>query len=107
MSPKLFQATNDGFILLKHPVVLAPMTHLRASTARIPIVGMVKEYYEQRAHTPGTLLITGVTLIGGKDQIVTWKEISNAVHAKGPYIFCRLYVLGRAADPKVRAYEGH
>ncbi|KAK0229230.1 NADH:flavin oxidoreductase/NADH oxidase [Armillaria nabsnona] len=121
MTPKLFQPINVGSLLLKHRVVMAPMTRLRASKTHLPIVGIVKEYYEQRAHTPGTLLITEATLIAEKaggyehvpgiwnqDQIDAWKGkyISDAVHAKGSYIFCQLYALGRAADPKVLASEG-
>ncbi|KAK0455340.1 uncharacterized protein EV420DRAFT_595672 [Desarmillaria tabescens] len=114
MAPKLFDPTNVGVLSLKHRIVLAPLTRLRASKAHVPNVGIVKEYYEQRACTPGTLLITEATFIteraGGfnhvpgiwnQDQIDAWREITNAVHAKGSYIFCQLWALGRAADPKV------
>ncbi|SJK98963.1 related to NADH:flavin oxidoreductase/12-oxophytodienoate reductase [Armillaria ostoyae] len=104
MTPKLFQPINVGSFLLKQRVVMAPMTRLRASKTHIPIVGIVKEYYEQRAHTPGTLLITEATLIAEKAG--GYEHISNAVHTKGTYIFCQLYALGRAADPKVLAFEG-
>ncbi|KAG7453220.1 NADH:flavin oxidoreductase/NADH oxidase [Guyanagaster necrorhizus] len=119
MAPKLFQPTNVGPISLNHRVVLAPLTRFRASKAHIPHVNIVKEYYEQRAHTPGTLLITEATYIaeraGGydnvpgiwnQDQIDAWKEITSAVHAKGSYMFCQLWALGRAADPKILASEG-
>ncbi len=88
MAPKLFQPTQVGSISLKHRVVLAPLTRFRASKAHIPHVRIVKEYYEQRAHTPGTLLITEATYIderaGGyenvpgiwnQDQIEAWKEV--------------------------------
>lgn len=67
------------------------------------------EYYVQRASTPGTLLITEATLIslraGGRnnipgiwaeEQIAGWKEVVDAVHAKGCKIFCQLWHLGRA-----------
>ncbi|KAG7453217.1 NADH:flavin oxidoreductase/NADH oxidase [Guyanagaster necrorhizus] len=119
MAPKLFQPTNVGPISLNHRVVLAPLTRFRASKAHIPHVRIVKEYYEQRAHTPGTLLITEAMCIaeraGGydnvpgiwnQDQIDAWKEITSAVHAKGSYMFCQLWALGRAADPKILASEG-
>ncbi|KAK0431538.1 hypothetical protein EV421DRAFT_1893348 [Armillaria borealis] len=108
MAPKLFQPTQVGSVLLKHRVVLAPLTRFRASKAHIPHVRIVKEYYEQRAHAPGTLLITEATYIaeraGGYDnipgiwnehQIEAWKEITDAIHAKGSYIFCQLWALGR------------
>ncbi|KAK0473897.1 FMN-linked oxidoreductase [Armillaria novae-zelandiae] len=119
MAPKLFESTQVGGILLSHRVVLAPLTRFRASKEHIPHVRIVKEYYEQRAHAPGTLLITEATYIderaGGYDnvpgiwneqQIQAWKEITDAVHAKGSYIFCQLWALGRIADPKVLASKG-
>ncbi|SJL05135.1 related to NADPH2 dehydrogenase chain OYE2 [Armillaria ostoyae] len=119
MAPKLFDPTNVGLLSLQHRVVLAPMTRLRASKTHIPIVGIVKEYYEQRAHTPGTLLITEATLIAEKaggfdhvpgmwnqDQIDAWKEVTNSVHAKGSFIFCQLWALGRAANPKILVSKG-
>ncbi|KAK0229210.1 hypothetical protein EDD85DRAFT_852053 [Armillaria nabsnona] len=119
MAPKLFEPTQVGSISLKHRVVLAPLTRFRASKAHTPHVRIVKEYYEQRAHTPGTLLITEATYIaeraGGydnipgiwnQDQIEAWKEITNAIHAKGSYIFCQLWALGRASDPKVLGSKG-
>ncbi|KAK0186103.1 hypothetical protein F5146DRAFT_1105611 [Armillaria mellea] len=106
-------------ISLKHRVVLAPLTRFRASKAHIPHVRIVKEYYEQRTYAPGTLLITEATYIderaGGYDnvpgiwneqQIEARKEITDAVHAKGSYIFCQLWALGRSADPKVLASKG-
>ncbi|KAK0455306.1 uncharacterized protein EV420DRAFT_594258 [Desarmillaria tabescens] len=119
MAPKLFQPTKVGAVPIKHRVVLAPLTRFRASKAHIPHVHIVKEYYEQRAHTPGTLMITEATYIaeraGGYDnipgiwnqhQIDAWKEITDAIHAKGSYIFCQLWALGRSADPKLLASKG-
>ncbi|KAK0227617.1 FMN-linked oxidoreductase [Armillaria fumosa] len=119
MAPKLFSPTNVGHLSLKHRIVLAPMTRLRASKTHVPNVEIMGEYYEQRACNPGTLLITEATLIaeqaGGfdhvpgiwnQDQIDAWKEITNSVHAKGSYIYCQLWALGRAANPKVLASKG-
>ncbi|KAK0186105.1 hypothetical protein F5146DRAFT_1105612 [Armillaria mellea] len=109
-------------ISLKHRVVLAPLTRFWASKAHIPHVRIVKEYYEQRAYAPGTLLITEATYIderaGGYDNVPgIWNEqqiealeratrSQDAVHAKGSYIFCQLWALGRSADPKVLASKG-
>lgn len=77
------------------------------------------EYYGQRASVPGTLLITEATYISpeasGYDhapaiysaaQIAGWKKVTEAVHAKGSFIFVQLWAMGRAADPKVLAKEG-
>ncbi len=63
---------------------------------------------------PGTLLITEATLIslrfGGRynvpgiwspEHIAGWKEVVDAVHANGCFIFCQLWALGRAGHPDV------
>lgn len=97
---------------------MAPLTRLRASTAHIPLP-ITKTYYEQRASTPGTLLISEATQIsaleGGvphgpgiwtEDQINSWKEITDAVHEKDSFIYCQLIALGRAADPTQLGLEG-
>ncbi|KAJ7182994.1 hypothetical protein C8R43DRAFT_868356 [Mycena crocata] len=110
-SSKLFQPVQLGDILLKHRVVMAPLTRFRATKNHVPLPH-VKEYYAQRASVPGTLLITEATYIapkaGGHDnvpgiwseeQIAAWKEITDAVHAKGSFIYLQLWALGRAAEP--------
>lgn len=39
-------------------------------------------------------------------QIKAWKEIVDAVHEKGGYIWLQLWALGRAANPEVKTKEG-
>lgn len=88
MSSNLFKPISIGNASLQHRVVLAPLTRYRASEAHVPTLPLMKEYYEQRACRPGTLLITEGTFIalkaGGKDnvpgiwnaeQIAAWKEV--------------------------------
>lgn len=78
------------------------------------------EYYVQRASTPGTLLISEATLISLKaagrynvpgiwdeSQIAGWREVVDAVHAKGCKIFCQLWHLGRAGFTDVLRSHGH
>ncbi|KAL2834559.1 hypothetical protein BJY01DRAFT_253050 [Aspergillus pseudoustus] len=108
-----------GQLDLKHRVVLAPLTRYRADDDHVPL-DIVREYYAQRASVPGTLLVSEGTFItaraGGMNnvpgiwndaQIQQWKTITNAVHARGSYIFCQLWALGRAAQPEVLAKEGY
>lgn len=96
---------------LNHRVVMAPLTRLRADASHIPLP-MSTAYYEQRASVPGTLLIAEATQISPSEggiphgpgiwseaQVESWKKITDAVHAKGSYIYCQLIALGRAADP--------
>ncbi|KAL4783743.1 hypothetical protein BJX76DRAFT_357764 [Aspergillus varians] len=61
MSP-LFGTLKMGRIALQQRIAMAPMTRLRADTNHIPLAS-VKEYYQQRAFIPGTLLITEATAI--------------------------------------------
>ncbi|KAJ8126528.1 hypothetical protein O1611_g7110 [Lasiodiplodia mahajangana] len=80
---------------------------------------MVKEYYGQRATVPGTLLITEAAYISrsavgrysmpgiySKAQIARWKEITDAVHKKGSYIYCQLWHLGRAGCVEIHETMG-
>lgn len=116
---RLFTSLNLGSLSLSHRIVLAPMTRLRSSAAHVPLP-MTTEYYAQRASTPGTLLITEATLISPRasgeshvpgiwsaSQISAWKQVTNAIHAKGGHIFLQLWALGRRADESLlRAEEG-
>ncbi|OJJ73330.1 hypothetical protein ASPBRDRAFT_122180 [Aspergillus brasiliensis CBS 101740] len=120
MSSKLFQPLQIGKAKLKHRVIMAPLTRLRADSQHIPLP-MATSYYEQRASVPGTMLIAEATQIspsaGGvphgpgiwsEEQVQSWKDITEAVHQKGSYIFCQLIAVGRAADPaQLHAEGGH
>lgn len=97
---------------------MAPLTRFRANADHVP-GKYTKEYYEQRGSVPGTLLVSEATLIapqaGGyrhvpgiwsRAQIDAWKEVTDAVHAKGSFIYCQLWALGRVAQPDVLQEEG-
>ncbi|KAI0642049.1 NADH:flavin oxidoreductase/NADH oxidase [Trametes meyenii] len=113
----LFQPFKLGSMALGHRVVLAPMTRSRADPAHVHTeLGI--EYYKQRASVPGTLLISEATFIapqaGGMPcapgiwndaQIAAWKKITEAVHAKGSFIFLQLWALGRVARPALLHQE--
>src|ERR1700761_1567122 len=107
MADKLFQPLKVGALTLSHRISMAPLTRFRVDENNVPLP-FVKTYYEQRASIPGTFLITEATVIspraGGyanvpgiwnRDQIKAWREVTDAVHAKGSYIFCQLWALGR------------
>jgi NADPH2 dehydrogenase len=88
-SSALFQPIKVGDMELSHRIVLCPLTRFRATfESRTPQLPVVKEYYTQRAHTPGTLLVTEATTISSKagglpnipgiwseEQIAVWKEV--------------------------------
>ncbi|KAI7968048.1 hypothetical protein EIK77_007803 [Talaromyces pinophilus] len=117
----LFTPLKVGRVQLSHRIALAPLTRFRNDeTTHTPIVPLVKEYYSQRASEPGTLLISEATLISPQagaytyapgiwsdEQITAWKQITDAVHEKGSYIYAQLWALGRTADPvAMRAQPG-
>ncbi|KAJ7663913.1 hypothetical protein DFH06DRAFT_1268602 [Mycena polygramma] len=117
-SAKLFQPTRLGDIELNHRVVFAPTTRFRANAAHAPFPH-VAEYYEQRASTPGSLLISEATFIAARagglrhapgiwsdEQIAAWKIITDRVHAKGSYMYLQLWALGRAAEVDVLTEDG-
>ncbi|KAK0213636.1 hypothetical protein IW262DRAFT_1301107 [Armillaria fumosa] len=137
MSSKLFQPVKVGKMTLQNRVVLAPMSRMRASKVHIPHLPIVKDYYVQRAHTPGTFLVSEATFIAAKaggmdhapgiwsdEQIEVWKQariyvlppvfplskfhqITDAVHEKGCFIYCQLWALGRAGIPEILDREGY
>ncbi|KAJ7745581.1 FMN-linked oxidoreductase [Mycena maculata] len=135
----LFAPAKVSDMHLRHRVVLAPMTRLRVDAATAVIFPVVREYYAQRASTPGTLLISEGTLIAKKAgsytppapahgavdsneaggglhaaspgiwsdaQIAAWREVTDAVHAKGCFIYCQLFAMGRAATTPALAAPG-
>ncbi|KAK4949493.1 hypothetical protein LTR10_012111 [Elasticomyces elasticus] len=87
---------------------MAPLTRYRCDDDWTPLP-MVKEYYAQRSNTPGTLIVSEATLIAkhhagrlnvpgiwSEAQIVAWRGVTDAVHAKGCRIWCQLWAQGRA-----------
>ena len=110
MTSRLFQPLKIGNVELSNRIVLAPLTRFRADDDHVPLP-FVPEYYAQRGSYPGTLLVTEATFIapqaGGFSnapgiwspaQIASWKNVTDAVHKKGSFIFLQLWALGRAAD---------
>ncbi|SAL97314.1 hypothetical protein [Absidia glauca] len=104
----LFTPIKIGHHLLRHRVVMAPMTRFRSSQTGVPS-DLVSQYYGERA-TSGGLLITEATAIspyaGGypgtpgihtTEHIEAWKNTTEAVHKVGGAIFMQLWHLGRTS----------
>src|SRR6201992_4245589 len=105
--PSLFSPLQIGPYHLKHRVVLAPLTRLRAAKPSLAPRPLNAEYYAQRA-TPGGLLIAeaspvmatgfgnpGVPGIYSEAQVEGWRKVVDAVHAKGGIIFLQFWHVGR------------
>ncbi len=107
--PSLFSPLKIGPYQLKHRVVLAPLTRMRAEKPSLAPRPLNAEYYAQRA-TPGGLLIAeaspvaatgfgspGVPGIYTERRSQGWREVVDAVHAKGGVIFLQLWHVGRVS----------
>src|SRR5258707_3050261 len=107
--PSLFSPLKVGRYQLKHRLVLAPLTRMRAEKPSLAPRPLNAEYYAQRA-TPGGLLIAeaspviatgfgnpGVPGIYTELQVAGWRKVVDAVHAKGSVIFLQLWHVGRVS----------
>jgi N-ethylmaleimide reductase len=104
---KLFSPIRIGAFDLAHRVVLAPLTRMRADVPGNVPNDLMATYYGQRA-SRGGLMIAEATFIsqtgnGGyaspgivtDAQVVGWKKVVDAVHAKGAKILLQLWHVGR------------
>jgi N-ethylmaleimide reductase len=107
--PHLFSPLKVGPFELKHRLAMAPLTRLRAGTPSLAPRRLNAEYYAQRA-TQGGLIIAeaspvmatgfghpGVPGIYTDEQVKGWREVVEAVHAKGGVIFLQLWHVGRVS----------
>jgi N-ethylmaleimide reductase len=107
--PHLFSPLKVGPYQLQHRVAMAPLTRMRATRPSLAPRPLNAEYYAQRA-TPGGLIIAeaspvaatgfgnpGVPGIYTETQIAGWREVVDAVHAKGGIIFLQLWHVGRVS----------
>jgi N-ethylmaleimide reductase len=105
----LFSPITIGPYHLKHRVVMAPLTRMRAARPSHAPRPLNAEYYAQRA-TAGGLIIAGASPVvasgvGNPDvpgvwlaeQVEGWREVVDAVHAKGGVIFLQLWHVGRVS----------
>ena len=112
----MFTPVNLGSIALKNRLVMAPLTRMRAVAGDVPNP-LAKTYYAQRASAG--LIITEATQISalGKgypatpgiyspDQTAAWKEIVDAVHAKGGAIVAQLWHVGRISHSSLHPEDG-
>jgi N-ethylmaleimide reductase len=102
--PTLFDPLQVGRWSLPNRIVMAPLTRNRAPQA-IP-TPLMTEYYVQRASAG--LIVTEATAISaegqgyadvpglyGTEQLDAWRQVTDAVHAKGGRIVTQLWHVGR------------
>ncbi len=106
----LFSPLALGPALLKHRVVMAPLTRMRAGTGQVPSA-MNAEYYGQRATLGGLIIAEASQVvpegqgypntpgIHSAAQVAGWRGVTDAIHAKGGLAFLQLWHVGRISDP--------
>jgi N-ethylmaleimide reductase len=110
---KLFTSVKVGPYEFAHRVVLAPLTRMRAEEGARP-GRLMAEYYAQRT-SAGALLIGEATIAAPEgngylgapglyddSQIAGWRDVTDAVHAKGGRIFLQLYHAGRQSNAELQ-----
>ncbi|MGF1590653.1 MAG: alkene reductase [Pleurocapsa sp.] len=114
--PHLLSSFDLKGLTLDNRVVMAPLTRSRAGAARMPNA-LMKEYYTQRAGA-GLIITEGTTIstqangwlhtpgIYTAEQTEAWKQIVDAVHAKGTPIFLQLWHTGRASHSSFHESDG-
>jgi N-ethylmaleimide reductase len=107
--PHLFSPLRVGPYQLRHRLMMAPLTRMRAERPNLTPRPLNAEYYAQRT-TPGGLIIAeaspvmatgfgnpGVPGIYSAPQVEGWRAVVDAVHAKGGVIFLQLWHVGRVS----------
>jgi N-ethylmaleimide reductase len=106
---QLFSPATLGTVPLANRIVMAPLTRSRAAAGNTPHE-LNARYYAQRASAG--LIISEATQISpqgqgypktpgihSEAQIAGWREVTDAVHAKGGKIFLQLWHVGRISHP--------
>ncbi len=103
----LFSPITLGDYTLRNRIVMAPMTRSRANAEGV-LSALTAEYYGQRADA-GLILTEGTAPsamgigyartpgIYTEGQIAAWREVTDAVHARGGRIFLQIMHVGRIA----------
>ena len=103
-----------GDYQLKNRVVMAPMTRDRADNPELAPTALHVEYYAQRAEA-GLIITEGSQIspqgvgyintpgIHSAVQVAGWKQVSDAVHARGGRIFLQLWHVGAVSHPDFHA----
>jgi N-ethylmaleimide reductase len=113
---KLFEPYKLGPITLTNRTVMAPLTRNRAVANLVPNP-LAVDYYGQRASAG--LLVTEASQVSqqgqgyqdtpgiySKEQIAGWRQVTDAVHARGGHIFIQLWHVGRISHVSLQPNGG-
>ena len=103
----LFSPLALGPLSLSHRVVMAPLTRMRATTPGLIANAMNAEYYGQRASRGGLIIAEASQVLPSgqgapctpgchtEEQAAGWKLVTDAIHARGGYVYLQLWHVGR------------
>jgi N-ethylmaleimide reductase len=108
----LFEPFDLSGLLLPNRIVMAPLTRNRVGIDGVP-TALVAEYYAQRASAG--LIIAEATQISPEaqgygltpgvhspEQIAGWRQVTQAVHARGGRMFLQMWHTGRVSNVMVQ-----
>jgi N-ethylmaleimide reductase len=105
----LFTPLQAGALLLPNRILMAPLTRCRADQDHVP-TPLMAEHYSQRA-SAGLIIAEATAAMAGCSafwtepgiysdaQVAGWKQVTDAVHAKGGQIMLQIWHGGRACHP--------
>lgn len=100
-----------GALHLENRIVMAPLTRCRADNPGFVPNEQMVHYYAQRA-SAGLIISEGTVVspqargypftpgIWSDEQVAGWRQVTDAVHAKGGLIVCQLWHCGRLSLPE-------
>jgi N-ethylmaleimide reductase len=106
---QLFTPLDAGALTLPNRILMAPLTRCRADQDHVP-TPLMAEYYSQRA-SAGLIIAEATAAMAGCSafwtepgifsdaQVAGWKQVTDAVHAKGGQIVLQVWHGGRACHP--------
>lgn len=109
-----FESYQLGSLTLRNRIVMAPMTRRRAQNEGRTATDLMATYYAQRA-SAGLIITEGIqpSVVGqgytntpglhSQEQVESWRQVTDAVHANGGRIFAQLMHVGRLSHPEVTA----
>jgi N-ethylmaleimide reductase len=106
---QLFTPLKAGALTLPNRILMAPLTRCRADQDHVP-TPLMAEHYSQRA-SAGLIIAEATAAMAGCSafwtepgiyndaQVEGWKQVTDAVHAKGGQIMLQIWHGGRACHP--------
>lgn len=107
----LLSPVRLGALQLNNRVIMAPLTRCRTDNPGFVPNALMTRYYAQRAGA-GLIISEGTIVspqgrgypftpgIWSDEQVVGWRQVTDAVHAQGGLIVCQLWHCGRLSLPE-------